>query len=169
MRKNILIHSFFITLITSFVAINSAVAWNDSPDKLPSMSNAGPRLLVRVCGDFEIESDFEELKELSGTVHGRTCISGLKKALESKGLEVDEIQAEPEELAALIQEGTIVSTINRSSHLVTIEGINDFYVAVHDPTSPSDILRIPIHIFNDDWNGKLLLVKERAAEIIQGE
>lgn len=177
MHKNILKRTsvfiierlFFVTLIAFFVAMNSAIAWNDSPDKLPSMSNAGPRLLVRVCEDFEIEADFDELKELSGTVHGRTCISGVKKALESKGLEVEEMHTDLEKLAALIKGGIIISTINRSSHLVTIEEIGDFYVAVHDPTSPSNILRIPIHIFKDDWDGKLLLVKERADEIMQGD
>lgn len=150
-----------IAITVFFVSMNSAMAWNDSPGKLPPISNAGPRLLARVCGNFEIEAHFDELKELSGTRYGRTSMSGLKKALESKGLQVEEIQAEPEELAILIKEGMIISSINRSSHLVTIEEICDFYVAVHDPTSPSEILRIPIHIFKDDWDGRLLLVKEK--------
>ena len=169
MRKNILIHSFFIALITFCAAINSAMAWNDSPDKLPSITNTCPRLLLRVCEDFGIEADLDELKALSGTVHGRTYMSGIKKALESKGLEVKNTRAELEELTALLKEGKIISTINRSSHIVTIQEAGDFYVAVHDPTSPSDILRIPIHIFKDDWNGKLLLVKEKADDPTQGD
>ncbi len=122
----------------------------------PACDNArlcGPKCLLAVCKEFEIDANVGELTTLCGTDKQGSTLAGLSNAAKSKGLEAIGMKISVDELAAL---KTPAIAHLWESHFVVVEADGQGKLNVLDP--PAEPKSMTVADFQKEYSGFALLV-----------